>query len=156
VLLWLGEAADEAVPDQIEAGSRTTNDERTATPTAKARILLKRYGLTADVVPSSGARLSVDDIERYVAQRSNPASARGEVRPTDPSPTEAGKLRPLRSDERAMIRTVSWSREFAVPGYIELEYDPEAWDVYARQYSEQRRLMLSPLLSLMAWRMVKL
>ena len=49
VLLWLGEG--------------------TAEPTAKARALLARYGLSAEEVPASGDRLSAAEVEAYVARR---------------------------------------------------------------------------------------
>ena len=41
------------------------------------------------------------------------------------------------------MRTVSWSREFAAPGYIELEYDANAWETYAKAYAGRHRLMLA-------------
>jgi pyruvate/2-oxoglutarate dehydrogenase complex dihydrolipoamide acyltransferase (E2) component len=55
-----------------------------------------------------------------------------------------------------MLQTVSWSRDHAVPGYIELEYDPAPWEAYAKAFADRHRLLLSPLLSLMAWRLVTL
>jgi pyruvate/2-oxoglutarate dehydrogenase complex dihydrolipoamide acyltransferase (E2) component len=156
VLMWLGDAADEPVPLDAET-EQQTKDTIVAAPTAKARVLLRRYGLTADAVAYRGERLTANDVEAHVARHGR----RGDdsfidVARSRSRPTEAGNLRPLRGDERAMIKTVSWSREAAVPGYIELEYDPSHWERYAKQFSEQRRLMLTPLLSLMAWRMVQL
>lgn len=157
VLVWLGESADEAVP--VAAPVAGHNSDASGAPTAKARLLLKRHGLTADQVPSAGERLTAEDVERFVGNkggRAAQASAGAAAPRVDRLPDVAGALRPLRPDERGMVNTVSWSRDFAVPGYIELEYDPQPWDAYAKDYADRHRLMLSPLLSLMAWRLVEL
>jgi pyruvate/2-oxoglutarate dehydrogenase complex dihydrolipoamide acyltransferase (E2) component len=157
VLVWLGESADEAVP--VAAPVAGHNSDASGAPTAKARLLLKRHGLTADQVPSAGERLTAEDVERFVGNkggRAAQANAGAAAPRVDRLPDVAGALRPLRPDERGMVNTVSWSRDFAVPGYIELEYDPQPWEAYAKDYADRHRLMLSPLLSLMAWRLVEL
>ncbi len=155
VLLWLGESADEPVPQpQVEISTASGSASGQA-PTAKARLLLLQHGLQADQVPASGERLSADDVLRFVAQRGAP-SARPQAPAPAAQPTVAGTRRPLSGSERGMLQTVSWSREQASPGYLELEYDPQAWEAYAAAYTEARRLMMSPLLSLMAWRLAQL
>ena len=157
ILVWLGESADEAVP--VAAAVETRTGETSGAPTAKARLLLKRHGLTADQVSASGERLTAEDVERFVGNkgsRAAPAASGAAPSRIDRLPDIAGTLRPLRPDERGMVTTVSWSRDFAVPGYVELEYDPQPWDAYAKDYADRHRLMLSPLLSLMAWRLVEL
>ncbi|WP_079433600.1 2-oxo acid dehydrogenase subunit E2 [Zoogloea sp. LCSB751] len=157
ILVWLGESADEVVP--AAAAVETRAGQASGAPTAKARLLLKRHGLTADQVPAAGERLTAEDVEHYVAGKGGrTAQASGSPVATriDRLPDVPGALRPLRPDERGMVNTVSWSRDFAVPGYIELEYDPQPWDAYAKDYADRHRLMLSPLLSLMAWRLVEL
>lgn len=156
ILVWLGERADEAVP--AAAPVETRSGAATGAPTAKARLLLKRHGLTADQVPSAGERLTAEDVENHIAGKAS-KTAQPAGRPAarvDRLPDVPGTLRALRPDERGMVNTVSWSHEFAVPGYIELEYDPQPWDAYAKDYADRHRLMLSPLLSLMAWRLVEL
>jgi pyruvate/2-oxoglutarate dehydrogenase complex dihydrolipoamide acyltransferase (E2) component len=55
-----------------------------------------------------------------------------------------------------MVRTVSWHRDSAVAGYIELPYDPADWDECSAAFQQQHKLMTSPLLSLMAWRLSRL
>jgi pyruvate/2-oxoglutarate dehydrogenase complex dihydrolipoamide acyltransferase (E2) component len=55
-----------------------------------------------------------------------------------------------------MLSTVLWHRDRAAPGYLEIEYDPEPWNDYAAHYAKQNKLMLSPLLPLMAFRLVEL
>lgn len=157
ILVWLGESADEAVPTAAPVAGHSS--ETSGAPTAKARLLLKRHGLTAAQVPSAGERLSAEDVERFVGNKGGRAAQTtvGAAGPRiDRLPDVPGDLRPLRPDERGMVNTVSWSRDFAVPGYIELEYDPQPWDAYAKDYADRHRLMLSPLLSLMAWRLVDL
>ena len=58
--------------------------------------------------------------------------------------------------ERGMVRTVSWHRDTAVPGYVEIDYDTSAWDGFAADYQQRHRLLTSPLLPLMAYRLVEL
>lgn len=160
VLIWLGETADEAMPQLRLAGSAGSSEASAPGGlTAKARVLLRRHGLTADSVQRAGERLTAQDVERHVASRGTPTAA------TVPAPYSAarqstpdvpGELRELLSDERGMAHTVCWSRDFAVPGYIEMEYDTQAWDGYAKAFADRHRLMMSPLLALMAWRLVQL
>lgn len=155
VLIWLGGTKDDPVPELAKAKDAGTS--MGSAPTAKARTLLKEYGLDAAVVPASGERLSVDDIERYMA-------AKGQALPSGVAATEAGdllpdvagELKPLKSEDRGMLSTVLWHRDVAVPGYIEMTYDPALWDAYAQEFGQRRGLLLSPLLPLMAWRLVEL
>jgi pyruvate/2-oxoglutarate dehydrogenase complex dihydrolipoamide acyltransferase (E2) component len=51
---------------------------------------------------------------------------------------------------------VLWHRDHAAHGYLEFEYDPKPWDTYAAQYATQHKLMMSPLLSLLAFRLAAL
>jgi len=54
------------------------------------------------------------------------------------------------------MRTVLWQRDEAVPGYVELTYDASAWDRAATDYQKRERLLLSPLLALMAHRLARI
>ena len=72
VLLWLGAAPDESVP-QIAATSE--REIVISEPTVKAAQLLRKYGLRAIDVPASGARLSAADV-RSVRQRQRLAADR--------------------------------------------------------------------------------
>jgi len=159
VLLWLGESPDEAMPQPQAAAAPGEPSVGGQAPTAKARLLLLQHGLQAAEVPASGERLSAEDVLRHVAQR-GASSARPETsaRASAPSlqPAVRGTRRTLSGSERGMLQTVSWSREHATPGYLELEYDAQAWEAYAQAYADARRLMMSPLLSLMAGRLVTL
>jgi pyruvate/2-oxoglutarate dehydrogenase complex dihydrolipoamide acyltransferase (E2) component len=54
-----------------------------------------------------------------------------------------------------MLRTVSWQREHAVPGYLEIEYDPAAWQQAAAELKAANGLWFDPMLSMMAWRLAQ-
>ena len=69
-------------------------------------------------------------------------------------PDVPGTFEELSTNERGMMRTVLWQRQHAVPGYVEIEYDASAWDRAAADYQKQERLLLNPLLGLMAFRLV--
>jgi pyruvate/2-oxoglutarate dehydrogenase complex dihydrolipoamide acyltransferase (E2) component len=62
----------------------------------------------------------------------------------------------LSVEERAMLSTVAWHRDRAVPGYVEIEYDPKAWNEHAASYASENKLLLSPLLALIAFRLVEI
>jgi pyruvate dehydrogenase E2 component (dihydrolipoamide acetyltransferase) len=156
ILIWLGETADEQVPDEKPAAA--TAASISGEPTAKARALLQRHGLRAEDVAASGARLSVQDVESHLSalglQARSPVPA---SRATSPlAPAEPGALKTLRGDERGMLSTVTWHRDEAVAGYIELAYDPAPWDAFAKQLNDQHGLLLNPLLPLMAWSLAQL
>ena len=165
VLLWLGSTADEAPPASaapaVAAASDGDNHSKSA-PTAKARALLLQHGLSADQVPASAGRLSAEDVARFVSSRGSSAVAAPAADKTAPvaasgsSPELAGKSVALRPDERGMLATVTWHRDVAVAGYIELHYDAQAWEGYANKLGQQHALLLNPLLALMAWRLVEL
>ena len=55
-----------------------------------------------------------------------------------------------------MLRTVLWQRDHAVTGYVELQYDASPWEQIAADYQKSERLLLSPLLSLLAYRLASL
>jgi pyruvate/2-oxoglutarate dehydrogenase complex dihydrolipoamide acyltransferase (E2) component len=161
VLAWLGATADEQPP--AAAASPAHAVASGSQPTGKARALLETYGLTAADVAASGDRLNAGDVERHVADRGLApvregavASASTSTAATASKPDVAGTARALRSDQRGMLATVSWHRDVAVPGYIELPYDPNPWDERAAAFQKQHQLLLNPLLPLMAWRLVTL
>ncbi len=54
-----------------------------------------------------------------------------------------------------MLRTVLWQRDEAVPGYVELAYDPSPWERAASDYQKREKLLLSPKLALMAHRLAR-
>lgn len=157
VLIWLGASHDEAIP-LAAASAATAESTSLRIPTAKARQLLRDYGLDAAAIPATGVRLTVEDVQRHIAALGLPAPRSKTHTParTEPAPTEPGLWHELQSNEKGMLATVTWHRDHAVPGYIELEYDPEPWACYAKDFAERHRLLLNPLLALMAWRLARL
>jgi pyruvate/2-oxoglutarate dehydrogenase complex dihydrolipoamide acyltransferase (E2) component len=55
-----------------------------------------------------------------------------------------------------MVSTVTWHRDHAVAAYLEMVYDQQAWEDYAAAFAERHKFMLSPLLPLMAYRLIKI
>jgi pyruvate/2-oxoglutarate dehydrogenase complex dihydrolipoamide acyltransferase (E2) component len=153
VLLWLGATPDEAVPQAAPAAEPQTV---TSEPTVKAVQLLAKYGLRPSDVSATGARLSAKDVEDYIAARATrPAETTARTVPASAGgPVASGTSHALSPEDRGMLRTVLWQRDEAVPGYVELQYDAAAWDRAAAEYQQQERLLLSPLLALMAYRLV--
>lgn len=157
ILLWQGESADEAVPEIVAAAP--VEGGSNARPTAKARALLKELGLEAAAVPASGDRLSLADIEAYMVKHGierrdrTPAPV---VSKEESLPDVPGQLVDLNAEERGMLLTVSWHRDHAAATYLEVEYDPKAWEEHAAAYAAEHKLMLSPLLPLLAYRYVQL
>ena len=161
VLGWLGTSADEAMPSN-DAGVAAVRvgASSPAEPTLKAALLLKQYGLSANDVPAGGARLTAEDVLAY-ARRSNgqPAVRRGAVSQTRaeaPPDLAEGERLPLTVAERGMMRTVRWHRDVAVPGYVEISYDVSPWSEYSTAFRERHKLLMDPLLFLMASRLVQL
>lgn len=165
VLLWLGATPDET-PPAVPAGAadRAVVPTVAAEPTLKAAQLLAKHGLTAADVPATGERLTASDVEAYLAARSvtvEGAQATGVLTAaavpiaTPPAPLAPGVTRALTPEERGMLRTVVWQRDEAVPGYVELQYDIAPWEDIAAEFQKAERLLLSPLLSLMAYRLVR-
>ncbi|MCU0842617.1 MAG: 2-oxo acid dehydrogenase subunit E2 [Thiobacillaceae bacterium] len=157
ILLWQGDSADEPVPEAAVVAPAEGGG--TARPTAKARALLKELGLDASVVPATGERLSLADVESYMAahgirRRDQTPAVTAPV--GENLPDVPGELVDLSAEERGMLITVSWHRDHAAATYLEVEYDPKAWEDHAAAYASANKLMLSPLLPLLAYRFVQL
>ena len=162
VMFWLGETADEAVPATAaaEAGDATHPAGSAPSPvTAKARLLIAENGLDAAAIAPIDGRVTVDAVQRHLAQRAaNPAGASPTSgrQAVDTLPEVAGTAVDLSREERGMAATVAWQRDFAAPGYLEIDYDPAPWGEFARRFQEENGLLLPPLLPLMAWQLVTL
>ncbi len=153
VLAWMGASADEAVPSApapASAPQRTT----TGAPTLKAALLLAQYGIAARDVPASGERLSAQDVERFIASK-GPRREKGLPESASARPVEPGKVVQLTPPEHGMLRTVAWHKSEAVAAYLELSYDPAPWNEYSAAFQTRQRLLFSPLLSLIAWGLVR-
>ena len=156
ILLWQGSSLDEPVPEAVVAVSGGGGN---ALPTARARALLKELGLDASVVPTRGERLTLADVESHMAahgiQRRDRTPAVS-VSLQENLPDVPGDLCDLNAEERGMLITVSWHRDHAAATYLEVEYDPKAWEDHAAAYASANKLMLSPLLPLLTYRLVQL
>jgi pyruvate/2-oxoglutarate dehydrogenase complex dihydrolipoamide acyltransferase (E2) component len=154
IFAWIGSTPDEAVPADSLQQSGSSGPRRDAS--LKAAMLLSRYGLDSASVPAAGERLSAEDVERYV--RTNGLwppedGARQSHRQMPPSPGSLVGLMPM---ERGMLRTVAWHRDEAAAGYVEIAWDPAPWLEYAAGFQKSKQLLMSPLLSLLAWKLVQL
>ena len=162
VMFWFGDAPEEPVPEATAAAPRLASGG--GQPTAKARAMLKQLGLDPARIPQSGERLTVADIEAWLAgpEKGRSTSARPSAPTTaasivaEDAPAVAGTLEELSPEAAGMLHTVSWHRDRAVAAYLELEYDPKPWEEYAAHYAAEQKLMLSPLLPLMAFRLAVL
>jgi pyruvate dehydrogenase E2 component (dihydrolipoamide acetyltransferase) len=127
--------------------------------TAKARLLLAQNGLQAELVTPIDGRITVEAVERYLAAQGGAkaeATKATESRATDVLPDVAGNQVSLSREEKGMAATVTWHRDFAVAGYIEIEYELGTWVEYAKQFQDKNGLLMPPLLPLMAWRLIQI
>lgn len=159
VLAWIGTTATEAVPTATPAVPMGPACTRSGTPTLKAAILLSQYGLVAQDVPASGARLLAADVEKYISTRGSirttRSSATSHSAAAPSTPPEPGRTTQLSPPARGMLRTVSWHKSDAVPGYLEMSLDTTAWVEYAGVFQKHHGLLFNPLLSLLAWRLAR-
>lgn len=163
ILAWVGEAASDMVPEAAVPG---TAGRTAAEPTLRASLLLKEYGISGDQVSATGDRLSAADVEAHVARHGIPPRSSLATRESDasaqagrrelPAPAIASSVEELSVMERGMLRTVSWHRDEAVPGYVEIAYDAQGWAAYGAAFQQEHRLLLNPMLSLMAYQLVAL
>lgn len=159
ILLWIGKTAEEEIPE-MKAELEQPGGGGSSQVTAKARLLLNRHGLSMDAVAPVNGRVTVEVVERYLAESGRKVdvsikSGGAAVQPSDPGPNVAGNVVDLTREEKGMAATVSWHRDFAVPGYIEIEYETAPWVEYAKFFQEKNGLLMPPLLPLMAWRLVQ-
>jgi len=163
VMMWIGDSPDEPVPEsdstKPDAGAIKTSSQQ---PTAKARALLDKYQLDAGQIPHQGERLTARDIEAFIAGQGGTAGGANAAQAGSPQggeellPGTAGSLRSLSVEEQGMVSTVTWHRDHAVTAYLEMVYDQQAWEDFAAAFAERHKFMLSPLLPLMAYRLVRL
>ena len=157
IMLWLGNSKDEAIPEIQDTGT-TAEASRTSQITAKARILLQKNGLQADLVSPVDGRITVEAVERYLSVHGGAKpemKSVGNSLPVDVLPEIEGNQVNLTREEKGMAATVTWHRDFAVPGYIEIDYDLAPWAEYAKRFQDEKGLLMPPLLPLMAWRLVE-
>ena len=115
VLLWIGEIATERVPELAPAATAPAAAGGTDRPTAKAQAMLRELGLAANVIPTAGERLTVADIESWLATQRQPVKTAGPGAHPAPeqAPSVPGEYRNLSAEERGMFFTVLWHRDRA-------------------------------------------
>jgi pyruvate/2-oxoglutarate dehydrogenase complex dihydrolipoamide acyltransferase (E2) component len=155
ILAWIGSNPDDAMPAAERHNGDATSKREVS---LKASLLLSAYGISASSVPASGDRLSGEDVRRYIeAHGLRPAGAaatRSVARAPGPQPP--GRTVDLTPIERGMLRTVEWHRDEAAAAYVEISYDPSAWQDYAAEFQKSKRSLVSPLLALLAWKLAQL
>ena len=157
VMFWLGAKPDEPIPEEIKTAHQALS--AAGQPTAKARAMLKELNLDPVRIPASGDRLTVADIEDWLARagKSGPANTKPSTATRqEDSPLVPGELQELSVEAAGMLHTVTWHRDHAAAAYLEHEYDPKPWEELAARYATQHKLMLSPLLPLMAFKLAVL
>jgi pyruvate/2-oxoglutarate dehydrogenase complex dihydrolipoamide acyltransferase (E2) component len=159
-LAWLGAEASESAPSTNGIHTPAALKEAIE-PTLKAMILLAQFGLEASAVPASGDRLTAQDVERYIKnrrlneQRSGSRTTAAVESPEESDPSVSGERVKLTAEERGMLRTVVWQRDYAVTGYVEIPYDPAPWEPYAAELQNRHKFLMSPLLASQAWRLAR-
>ncbi len=155
VLLWVGASLEDAIPEMTPPSGPPARSSGEVT--AKARKLLASYGLDAAAVQASGRRLTSEDVERHCKQHGLTPVAQplSDVKSEFRFPV-AGSLQPLTAAERAMARTVQWHKSTPVPAYLEMPFAHNEWKDYAKKVAVANKLLLDPLLGLVAFRLVSL
>jgi pyruvate/2-oxoglutarate dehydrogenase complex dihydrolipoamide acyltransferase (E2) component len=152
-LLWQGSSLEEQVPELQP--SRSGDGTRQVRPTAKASARLKELDLDASAISAAGERLTLADVNSHIAAHG--IQQRDRTIPAEENlPDVPGELVDLSAEGHGMLNNVAWHREHASATYLELEYDPKAWEEKASAYARANKLMLSPLLPLLAYRLVQL
>jgi pyruvate/2-oxoglutarate dehydrogenase complex dihydrolipoamide acyltransferase (E2) component len=161
IMMWIGDSPDEPVPDTESPPAEKKPDQAIGIQTtAKARALLEKHKLDVEDVPRSGDRLTAQDIEAFIAGQGDtsaePETGQAKQGAGDDLPGVPGNLQALSAEEHGMASTVVWHRDQAASAYLEVEYDPEKWQAYAGEFADRHKFMLSPLLPLMAYRLVQI
>lgn len=156
VVAWIGATSNEPVP---AATSEATFDEQ-KWPTLKALKLLKQYSLKVEDIPFTGDRLRVEDVEMHVKfmsqRKASSASNRSKhVEAVDDIAVPYSR-KPLLGPHKGMVETVRWHRDVPAHTYLEVIYNQAVWKEYAASFAKANKMMMNPLLGLMAYRLVRL
>ena len=66
------------------------------------------------------------------------------------------EILPMTSTDQAMLKMVLWQKENTVPAYLEILTDQSHWDTYAQGLMKDQNILINPLLSILAYRLVKI
>ncbi len=169
VVMWIGDSSDEIanLPDQISPEPVISEINIEGCITMKAQLLLDRYGLKSeDILSANQNRLVASDVLDYIGSLSSVPEIPSVINSpnknalltganTDLILPETVEHEALSSAEKTMVDSVKWHRDYPVTGYIEMTYDPSRWTVYSKDYATCNGLLMDPLLSLMAYRLVQ-
>ncbi|HLG98223.1 MAG TPA: 2-oxo acid dehydrogenase subunit E2 [Bryobacteraceae bacterium] len=155
-LAWIGSDPHESIPSAPAALTSGISKERQIS--LKAALLLSQYGLNASQVTHAAETLTAEDVQAYIESHGLELDRRATapIQNKDISPPSSGKRVRLTPDQAGMLRTVEWHREQAAAAYLEISYNSSTWETYARDFRKLNKLAVSPLVSLMAWRLVQL
>ena len=160
ILAWIGQKPGEAIPSASATPPPAASGKNGSDVSLKAAILLAQYGLKSSDVPRQADRLTVGDIETYVQSRGlkpgGKASSTAAVSRTSPAPSAPGKRVKISPEHHGMLRTIEWHHHDAVPAYLEISYNSAPWEAYAKEFQKSHGLLVSPLVSLITWRLVQL
>ncbi|MCB0332929.1 MAG: 2-oxo acid dehydrogenase subunit E2 [Bdellovibrionales bacterium] len=154
LLCWIGATAEEQIPQKVAPSphpSTPAGETPSRKATMKARALARKLGVDIESVsPSSGDRISADDVIRF-SERGGVANGARQPREQVSAQTISGyESREFAADERVMASTVRWQRDHAVATYLEVEYDQAPWRAYAKKVQEEHGVLFDPLLGLLA------
>ena len=138
-ILWIADSLSAALPETTIVAAPVGAPHITA----KAKALLAEHGIAEAVFEGREGPITAEMAQAAIDQRSQQAL---------PS---AGTLEALSPHVKTMARTVAWHAREAVPGYIELPFDHAAWDDFAKRYAEDHSYFSNPLLSLLAFELVR-
>jgi len=62
----------------------------------------------------------------------------------------------MSSIEQAISKTVNWHKENTVPAYLEIIIDQSYWDNYSKILMDANKLLVNPLLSILAYRVASI
>ncbi len=148
LLCWIGESADEEIPQVAKTNELPApsgkNPARKAT--MKARALARKLGVDLESVsPSSGDRISADDVLRFSEGGGSEQAVARPAAVTAPQSIDGYESREFTPEERVMASTVRWQRDNAVATYLEVEYDQAPWRKHAKKVQEEHGVLFDPL-----------
>lgn len=153
VLVWISDSPDAEIPEPSDDEASDDIQQDRGRPTAGALALARKYSLDTDSVPISGTRLTVSDVEAYLARRDAAQTEPSLRRAT--APEASGRLEQLTPQAAAMARFVGWHAREAVPAYLEIAYDVSPWESFAESFRAEHDLLSSPLVGLMAYQLAR-
>jgi len=156
VIVWIGETDSDCV--ETTTTELPSTGQTIVAPTLGALNMLARYRINAAEVSSYGSRVTVSDVERHIKSLAlNPprdADLHHDFKINHPLPAN-GRSKPLSPFQRGMANTLQWHRTEPVAAYLEVVFDHDVWRSYAYHVAKAFGVLIDPLLSLIAYRLVR-